>query len=88
MTEITFEDWLKEYKPLKDNNGDLKLFETYGDDIMAVDKAKPECIWTLMDGEEDGQFYIQSGLHFVNRMGYYITESEVPLSNLIQVICD
>jgi hypothetical protein len=32
-------------------------------------------VWTLI--EADGVLYAESGLHFVNRLGYFVTETPV-----------
>ena len=34
---------------------------------------KPNTIWTVVEGD-DGQLVIESGLHFVNRFGYLVTD--------------
>ena len=81
--EMTFEDWEKTYKPIpnhidenasfQDDNNVGIMFETYGDEVAFVKKADPAHIWTYGDGD-DGGGYIWSGWHFVNRLGYFITE--------------
>jgi hypothetical protein len=53
------------------------LFETYGDEIRFVSEQDPRTIWTLIDGE-DGDLYVMSGFHFVNRLGYLISKIPVP----------
>lgn len=73
---MTFEEWVEKYKPLKNEYGEVALFETYGSDIDFLNKQNPDCIWTLED-TGDGAF-IASGVHFVNRIGYYVTE--IPVS--------
>lgn len=60
------------------------LFETYGPELDFIRQQDPTTVWTLVDGD-DGDLYIQSGVHLVNRIGYFI--STVPTSRdvLIQV---
>jgi len=70
-----------EYKPVKNPLGhdygfEGCMIETFGDDIDMVrkqwekDKTK---IWTVLDGE-GSNLDIVAGFHFVNRLGYIITE--------------
>ena len=65
---MTFEEWKAVYKPIKD----CYMFETYGVEVAFVKEQNPLTIWTLEDAGE-GEF-IMNGWHFVNRIGYYITE--------------
>jgi hypothetical protein len=51
------------------------LFETYGDEFAFVRRQDPRYVWTFLDGD-DGDQYVVSGQHFVNRIGYLI--SKVP----------
>lgn len=53
------------------------LFETFGEELAYVRQSPPKTIWTLIDGE-DGDPYIISGLHFVNRLGYFLSDNAVP----------
>lgn len=69
---MTFDEWEEKYKPIKNPfTGDI-FFETIEDEFAIVAKSNPLTVWTDMDC--DGYNYIMSGKHFVNRMGYYITE--------------
>lgn len=50
------------------------MYETFGEELDYV-KAQPnKRIWTIID-EEDELFFI-AGYHFVNRLGYLITDEE------------
>ena len=53
------------------------LFETYGEELEFVKRQDPLKVWTLVDGE-DGDLYVISGPHFVNRIGYLV--SSVPIA--------
>lgn len=53
------------------------LFETYGEELAFVRSQNPQCIWTIVDGD-DGESLIVSGYHFVNRLGYILTARSVP----------
>lgn len=87
MTEIT-EDEFDEQYPLVTNHinpnaswafddGPGCLFETYGEELNFVLSQDPRTIWTLVDGD-DGNQYVISGYHLVNRIGYLI--STVPFT--------
>ena len=70
--DMTFDDWEEKYKPISNpRDGDI-LFETYEEDMEFVLKQNPACVWT--DVDYDGKNFILSGLHFSNRLGYYVTE--------------
>lgn len=93
----TFESWLEEFKPIpnhlddnasfQDENGVGIMFETYGDEVEFVKQQDPRCIWTYGDGD-DGGGYIWNGWHFVNRIGYFITEVPCPENTDIQIQVD
>jgi len=77
----------QKYKPVKNhlNNSapyDECMYETYGDEYkyiesISVNPNTSNKIWTIC--EEDGITFIQAGWHFVNRLGYVI--SEVPFTD-------
>jgi hypothetical protein len=48
---------------------------TYGEEFEFVRQQNPARIWTLI--EADGVLYAESGLHFVNRLGYFVAETPV-----------
>jgi hypothetical protein len=95
--EQTFESWLEEFKPItnhldpnasfQDESGKGIMFETYGDEVEFVKKQDPRCIWTYGDGD-DGGGYIWNGWHFINRLGYFITEIPCPENTTIQIQVD
>lgn len=60
------------------------LFETSGPEFEFVRRYDPRKVWTLIDGE-DGDMYVTSGLHFVNRVGYLLSREPVPDNTAIQV---
>ena len=77
--EDLFFEHMKPYRPEGVEKNALNIcldsnpmLETYGADYEFVLKADPNYLWTLL--EADGALYITSGRHFVNRIGYYITE--------------
>lgn len=78
-----FESWWDEFVPTGEpeaNSGPCigetpRMFETYGRDLEAVraqHQKDPTKVWTLLDC--DGDLYIGAGFHYVNRIGYFITE--------------
>ena len=73
--ETKLEQWCEKYQPIQNHitqNGDDK-FETYGEELDFVRAQNPQCIWTLVDGD-DGNLYIVNGYHLVNRINYFVTE--------------
>ena len=60
------------------------LFETYGEELEFVRSQDPRTVWTVLDGEDGNQFVV-SGYHFVNRIGYLISTTPVPDDQSIEV---
>ena len=94
LIELTEDEFDKRY-PLRTNHlnphatwafGDARgcLFETFGEELDFVRKQHPSTVWTLVDGE-DGDMYVHSGVHFVNRIGYLVSLAAVPEGVDIQV---
>ena len=87
--EMDFDEWFDTYKPIPNNidtnaSFDGHMFETYGDEVEFVKKVDPAYIWTYGDGD-DGGSYVWNGWHFVNRIGYFITEVPCPADTTIQI---
>jgi hypothetical protein len=92
--EMSFEDWVKEYKPIynhidpnasfQDESDNGLMFETYGDEVEFVKSQDPAKIWMYGDGD-DGGSYIWNGWHIVNRIGYFVTEVPCPPDTTIQI---
>lgn len=59
------------------------LFETYGEELSYVQAQSSENVWTLVSG--DGGDFVVSGFHFVNRLGYFVTNNVAPAGVDIQV---
>ncbi len=57
------------------------LFETYGEELAFVRQQDPTTVWTVVDAD-DGDQYVVSGMHFVNRIGYLV--STVPLPSGVE----
>jgi hypothetical protein len=87
--EMDFDEWVATYKPIKnhiDTNAsfDGEMFETYGDEVEFVKAQDEDRIWMYGDGD-DGGSYIWNGWHFINRIGYFITDVPCPPDTTIQV---
>jgi len=76
------QEWLEKYIPIHDELNDTNLWDTKDPILKAV---KSNHVWTLCD--EGGDEYIIAGFHYVNRLGYYITE--VPWEDeLMSIECE
>ena len=78
MLAVTYDDWLAAYRPVRnsireDVPFDGCMFETIGPELDAITAADPACVWTIVEGEDES-LWLLSGCHFVNRLGYFITE--------------
>lgn len=88
---IDWDTFDEKYKPIQNTVSNREefngwLFETYGEDeAYVIDYAKkhPNNVWTIID---DDPMPIISGLHYVNRFGYIITEN--PWKESITVLDD
>lgn len=77
VVKISEDQFEAEFKPRK--NPFLRsapfndwMLETYGKELEHVRAQDPAHIWTIVEAEEK-LFYV-AGFHFVNRLGYIITE--------------
>lgn len=78
--ELTDEEFYEKFKPQtnhfeEDAPWDGCMYETYGEEheyVREVLKSKPHNVWTVLD--VDGYLVLGDGYHYVNRMGYIITE--------------
>lgn len=88
--------WFDTFKPIKntlhpaDDERALDgcMFETFGPElahVQAVAKERPDCVWTLIEASDNDKMYIGSGLHFVNRIGYFVTEVPLDPANPLHV---
>jgi WD40 repeat protein len=73
---LTWKEFEEQFKPIKNhfsNDPDEIMFETYGEEVdFVLTKDGEHKVWTYADG--DYCSYVSSGYHYVNRIGYYITE--------------
>lgn len=69
---------------VEDCSFDGCMFETYGKEVEfivaiatgEVENKDRKQIWTIIESE--GKMFFVSGYHYVNRMGYLLTEEQVP----------
>lgn len=71
----SFDAWEEKYKPIPNtiNPNDSNTFETFGTDLEFLKTQEVHHIWTEIQGD-DGNLYIVNGIHWVNRLVYYVTE--------------
>lgn len=74
---MNYEEWIAKYKPQQNHlvSGaafDDFMYETYGEEFDYVKSCDNTKIWTLL--LEDGGTYLINGLHWVNRLGFFVTE--------------
>lgn len=62
------------------------LFAATGVEYRHVLAQDPRTVWTLV--EADGLLYIESGLHFANRLGYLVTRVPVEPNTAYSVPLD
>jgi len=72
LVTLTFDEWVEKYKPILDDEGCPRAFETYGADFVQVKTHPVNRVWTRLNC--DGSMPIANGWHFVNRDVYFLTE--------------
>ena len=80
VVHLTEDEFFEQFKPIKntlDDNASYEgtMFETFGEELEEVKKTlatKPLHVWTIADCEDN--HFISEGYHFVDRIGYFITE--------------
>ena len=60
------------------------LFDTYGPEFEFVRQQDPQQVWTLVD-TDNGHMAVISGLHYVNRIGYLISQIPLPRDEEVTV---
>ena len=71
--ELEYDEWYNKYKPIEDDHGNLRIYETYGEDLEFISSiVEDNRVWTWLDG--DDYSVITNGAFFVNRLCYYVTE--------------
>lgn len=90
LVTLEWDEFVKTYIPrtnhLDDNASfDGCLYETYGEEIEYVKRQAPDVIWTIVE-DDDAELVLVSGWHYVNRLGYILTEKPVPEDITVQVL--
>lgn len=49
------------------------MFETYGEELDYILSLDRKLVCTIIEGD-DGDLYVTSGFHYVNRIGYLVLE--------------
>ena len=89
---MTYEQWIETYKPMHNHIADYSaafdgtMFETYGDERNFIQErvnTAPDTIWTLVTGDSSNDWIIMSGRHYVNRLGYFV--SQVPFTHHMEI---
>ncbi len=92
---MDYEEWIETYKPIQnhlcpDAESEGKMFETYGKErefILAQHEEEPGKVWTLVQGDDDSWIIID-GFHYVNRIGYFVTEAAYEGDYLEILVCE
>lgn len=92
MTPLSLDAFVEKYKPQQnhlDSNAswDGCMFETYGPEleyVQQIQQQAPGRVWTIVDC--DGELFVSSGFHLVNRFGYLITEIACPEGEVIEAV--
>lgn len=77
----TFDEWVEKYNPIKNEIEESSTyegyaFETYGEELDFVREHNPENIWTIITNGAD-MSYLVSGMRWVDREFYFVTENPV-----------
>ena len=89
---IDFDTWVQTYKPvLGRRRGKQELATVYVDGrkgevgfqfysdmrrCMMRRKLNPRQVWTIVEGDSDGAWWLTPGVHYVNVIGYALTQNE------------
>ena len=84
IKNMSYEEWEAKYKPHLNDDGSLRQYETYGEDMNTV-RANFRNAWTMLatgegrycestDEPEEEIWIIASKIHWVNRLYYIITK--------------
>ena len=72
MTWSEFVDFFKPETNKFSKDPDQMMYETYGEEVEWVNRYDPHYVWTYVD--IDFGSVVVEGYHYVNRIGYFITE--------------
>ena len=86
LTEDEFKSKFTMVKNHLDNNASLDgcMFETYGAEVDYIASlADTKTVWTYLEGEDD--CYFVTGMHLVNRIGYFVTKEPYTEDCMVQL---
>jgi hypothetical protein len=86
LTKDEFESKFTMVKNHLDDNASLDGcgFETYGDEVEYIASlAETNTVWTYLEGEDD--CYFVTGMHLVNRIGYFVTKEPYTEDCMVQL---
>lgn len=78
MIHISFEEWVKKFRPVM-HDGEIQQYPE-------LPHVGPNWIWTVID--TDGVLTLVSGQHYVNRLHYHICEEAVTGTDYYEVDYD
>lgn len=71
ITEIDYDVWFEKYRPITNKFDEIRIFETYGEDMEFLQQQDYHHVWTFISGDGD---CITNGFGYVDRLCYYMTE--------------
>jgi hypothetical protein len=83
IIDLTYEEWIEQYKPHLDFEGSPIAYETYGDDYDYIADIDNEYVWTWTDGGDYS--VITNGFSYVNRLNYYVCTVPSDTNKIIQI---
>lgn len=72
-TSLSVDQFVEQYDPELDEDGKIKQYETYGEDMKHIRHQKDENVWTALDGEGNAIIY-SNGYWHINRLYYIVTK--------------
>ncbi len=81
MKQLTEDEFYNQFTLVKnhlENNAafDGCMYETYGEELEYIFQLakKENRVWTIIEGDRSDRVYYATGFHYVNRLGFLITE--------------
>lgn len=76
ILERTFDE---HYRPIQnhldpDASWNGQMFETFGAELEFVKSQPADRVWTWTDNDTGSRTTVGAGYHYVNRIGYFVTE--------------
>jgi hypothetical protein len=87
MTEEQFYDNIVIEENHIDTNASFggNMFETFGEEFdYVVEKSLENKVITIIEGENDELYYV-SGLRYINRIGYFVSENPIDIEFEVKV---